>query len=66
MLTKSDDEDETLEQVNMLTEYFESRERLMIEFEEKAFEFIVDKIVATQNELEFHLLGGLKFTEKAY
>lgn len=66
MLTKSDDEDETLEQINMLTEYFESRERLMIEFEEKAFEFLVDKIVANQNELEFHLLGGLKFTEKAY
>lgn len=64
MLTKSDDEDETLEQINILTEYFESREQLMIEFEEKAFEFLVDRIIIKQNELEFHLLGGLKFTEK--
>lgn len=64
MLTKSDDEDETLEQIDMLVEYFESREQLMIEFEEKAFEFLVDRIVVNQNELEFHLLGGLKFTEK--
>lgn len=64
MLTKSDDEDETLEQINMLVEYFESREQLMIEFEEKAFEFLVDRIIVNQNELEFHLPGGLKFTEK--
>lgn len=64
MLTKSDDEDETLEQIDMLVEYFESREQLMIEFEEKTFEFLVDRIIANQNELEFHLPGGLKFTEK--
>ena len=64
MLTKSDDEDETLEQIDMLVEYFESREQLMIEFEEKNFEFLVDRIIANQNELEFHLPGGLKFTEK--
>lgn len=64
MLTKSDDEDETLEQIDMLVEYFESREKLMIEFEEKTFEFLVDRIIANQNELEFHLPGGLKFTEK--
>ena len=48
----------------MLVEYFESREQLMIEFEEKNFEFLVDRIIANQNEFEFHLPGGLKFTEK--
>ena len=64
MVTKSDDEDETLEHINMLVEYFESREQLMIEFEEKTFEFLVDRIIANQNKLEFHLPGGLKFTEK--
>ncbi len=37
----------------------------MIEFEELAFESIVDKIVVIdQHELEFHLIGGLKFKEK--
>lgn len=37
----------------------------MTEFEETAFESIVDKIVVkSQHELEFHLIGGLKFEEK--
>lgn len=37
----------------------------MTEFEELEFESIVDKIVVkNQHELEFHLIGGLKFKEK--
>ena len=37
----------------------------MTEFEEPVFEGIVDKIVVIdQHELEFHLIGGLKFKEK--
>ena len=64
-LTRSDDEDETLEQIEMLTDYFERRENPITEFEESAFESIVEKIVViNQNELEFHLIGGLKFIEK--
>lgn len=64
-LTRSDDEDETIEQIEMLTDFFEKREKPMTEFEEKEFESIVDKIVVKgQNELEFHLIGGLKFNEK--
>ena len=64
-LTRSDDEDETLEQIEMLTDYFEKRENPITEFEESAFESIVEKIVVVnQNELEFHLIGGLKLTEK--
>jgi hypothetical protein len=36
----------------------------MTEFEETAFESIVEKIVVIdQHELEFHLIGGLKFKE---
>lgn len=64
-LTRSDDEDETLEQIEMLTDYFEKCENPITEFEESAFESIVEKIVVVNpNELEFHLIGGLKFTEK--
>ena len=64
-LTRSDDEDETLEQIEMLTDYFEKRENPITEFDESAFENIVEKIVViNQNELEFHLIGGLKFIEK--
>lgn len=64
-MTKSDEEDETLDQIEMLTDLFESREHLMTEFEPDVFESIVDRIVVKSiNELEFHLIGGLKLTEK--
>ena len=64
-LTCSDDEDETLDQIEMLIDFFEKRENPMIEFEESAFESIVDKIVVIDHHvLEFHLIGGLKFNEK--
>lgn len=64
-LTRSDDEDETLDQIEILIDFFEKRDSPMTEFEETAFESIVDKIVVkSQHELEFHLIGGLKFKEK--
>ena len=64
-LTRSDDEDETLDQIDMLIDFFEKRENPMTEFEESAFESIVEKIVVIdQHELEFYLIGGLKFKEK--
>ena len=44
--------------------FFEKRENPMTEFEESAFESIVEKIIViNQHELEFHLIGGLKFKE---
>lgn len=63
-MTKSDEEDETLKQIEMLTDMFKKREQLMTEFETDVFESLVDRIVVkSRNELEFHLFGGLKFTE---
>lgn len=63
-LTRSDDEDEMLEQIEMLIDFFEKRENIMIDFDESAFENIVEKIVVIdQHELEFHLIGGLKLKE---
>ena len=57
-------EDEALEQIDMLIDFFEKRENPMTEFEESAFESIVEKIVVIdQHELEFHLIGGIKFKE---
>lgn len=64
-ITRSDDEDETLEHIEMLIDYFENQENFMTEFNESAFEFLIEKIVViNQNELEFHIIGGLKFNEK--
>lgn len=63
--TRSGDEDETLDQIEMLIDFFERRDKPITEFEELAFESIVEKIIViNQHELEFHLIGGLKFKEK--
>ena len=63
-LTRFDDEDETLDQIDMLIDFFEKRDSPMTEFEETAFESMVEKIVVkSQNELEFHLIGGLQLGE---
>ena len=63
-LTRSDDEDETLDQIEILIDFFEKRYSPMTEFEETASESMVEKIVVkSQNELEFHLIGGLQLGE---
>lgn len=63
-LTQLDDEDEPLDQIEMLTDFFAKRQELMVYFEPEAFESIVEKIVVhSRNVLEFHLIGGLKLTE---
>ncbi len=65
LLTHSDDDSETLEQIEMLVDFFECRNEIMSEFEIEAFEFMIEKIIVKeQKTLEFHLLGGLKLTEK--
>lgn len=64
-ITHLDDEDETCDQIEMLINYFEKQSNPITEFDESAFENIVEKIVIiNQNELEFHVIGGLKFKEK--
>ena len=65
-LTRSD-EDDTLEQLDFLIEYFESRQEKMIEFEEDVFSTLVDKVITeSRSRLTFCLAGGLQFTEYIY
>lgn len=65
LLTHSDEDSETLEQIEMLIDFFECRNEIMTKFESEAFEFMIEKIIVKeQKNLEFHLLGGLKLTEK--
>ena len=64
-ITHLDDEDETLEEIEMLIDYFEKQSNSITKFNESAFEFLIEKIVViSQNELQFHVVGGLKFKEK--
>lgn len=44
-ITHLDDEDETLDQIDMLIDYFENQSNPIREFDESAFENIVEKIV---------------------
>ena len=53
-----------LKEIEILIDFFEKRKKIMIEFEPQAFEFLIDKIVVKDNILEFHMMGGLIFTEK--
>lgn len=62
VLTASDDT--TIKDMEMLIEYFENRDKIMVEFELEAFEFLIDKIVVNGDMLDFHIMGGLVFSEK--
>lgn len=57
-------DDTTLKDMDMLIDYFEKRECIMIEFEPQTFEFLIDKIIVKGSILEFHIVGNLIFTEK--
>ena len=48
----------------MLIDYFEKRDQMMVSFEPETFDMMVDKITANQNELTFHLIGGIELKEK--
>ena len=62
---RSDDEDDMIDQIKDIASIIENGMELMTEFNEIMFESLVEKIIVTnQNELESHLSGGLKFTER--
>ncbi len=63
-LSKADDEDETLEQLDTLIDCFEGRTAIITEFDDELFGMIVERIVVRDNILEFHLISGLKFNEE--
>ena len=63
-LTRSDEEDEALEQIGQLIRYFENRQNRMDTFEEDVFNEIVGKIIVIdEHTLEFRMSGGFHFTE---
>ena len=64
-LTRLDDEDEVIDSVKILINLMEKDNVLLQEFNENIFESIVEKmILKSESELEFQLIGGLKFTER--
>ena len=64
-IVRFDDEDDMIDQIKDIASIIENGMELMTEFNEIMFESLVEKIIViNQNELEFHLYGGLKFTER--
>ena len=63
-LSKADNEDETLEQLDTLIDCFEERTAMITEFDDELFRMIMERIVVRDNILEFHLISGLKFNEE--
>ena len=64
-LYASDTADEMIEQIEMLIDYFTKQNHPKTAFDEDAFTMMVEKITVTKgHDLIFHLIGGLKFTEK--
>ncbi|MCM1271954.1 MAG: hypothetical protein NC247_15240 [Ruminococcus flavefaciens] len=64
-IARSDDEDEIIDQVKELASIIENSSDFMTEFDEVMFASLVEKIIVkNQTTIEFHLYGGLKFTEK--
>ena len=62
-LSKADDEDDTLEQLDTLIDCFEGKTAMITEFNDELFGMIVEKIVVKDSVLEFNLISGLKFNE---
>ena len=62
--TKTDTEDETLEQLDLLIDCFESQSSIMSGFNEKLFGMIVEKMIIRNNMLEFSLISGIVFKER--
>jgi len=61
--TKADNEDDTLEQVDILIDCIERQNNIITEFDEELFGIIVEKIIVRDQNLEFMLISGLSFKE---
>lgn len=61
---RTDDDDDTLEQLTALSELIESGDEYMKHFDGEMFACITEKIIATNETLTFKLLGGLELTER--
>ena len=60
---KADNEDDTLEQLDILIDCIESKSSILTEFDEELFRMVVDKIIVKDRTLEFTLISGIAFNE---
>lgn len=64
-ISRNSDEDTAIEQLDILIDVFEKMAEDMDCFDKELFTLIVEKMIILDNEkIEFHLIGGLRFTER--
>lgn len=62
--SKADNEDETLEQLDILIDSIERLPNILTEFDEELFRMIVERITVQNTAFECTLISNIKFTEK--
>ena len=62
-VSKADNEDDTLEQLDILIDSIEKQNGIITSFDEELFRTIVERIIVRDNCLEFILISGLALTE---
>lgn len=60
---KADNEDNTLEQLDILIDSIEKQSHIITEFDEELFGIIVERIIVRDKSLEFILISGLSLKE---
>jgi len=60
---KADNEDDTLEQLDILIDSIEKQSHIITEFDEELFGIIVERIIVRDKSLEFILISGLSLKE---
>ena len=60
---KADNEDDTLEQLDILIDCIEKKDEIITAFDEELFGTIVEKIIVNNKSLDFILISGLSFKE---
>ena len=60
---KADNEDDTLEQLDILIDSIEKQDNITTEFDEELFGIVVERIIVRDKSLEFILISGLSLKE---
>lgn len=59
-ISSTDENDETLEQLDLLINTVEKLKSVLTEFDPELFEAIIEKVTITDNSIEFQLISGIK------
>ena len=62
-ISKTDENDETLEQLDLLISCIESKYSVLTEFDDEMFSEMIDRLVINDSTITFHLISELELVE---